>query len=568
MKTLDLYITKLCNLNCEYCYVDLKKNENSFNYEEFSERINLLDYDHIKFFGWEPLIKWTEIVKIIEIFKWKNKKFTIVTNGLLLDSKKLLFCVKNGVEVMISMHFKSIKKLLPKVTKFLFANEILWFWFIFEESKIDYPYKIVSFLVEKWFTHYILTPEVYWNWNEQNLKKLGKELQKFLEIYKKYPKVKFTWPSTDSLVKLVKWCSKNIVSKQWQKKPCNRFKSLDFFKENNVLKIFQKLEKTIDYENDPDKWFYVCPIWWYLDTLTLNVDLEKRIIQYKNLNQTFLKFYKEINLLQWKLNFLTEKIDEIRFNLTSQCNIRCSYCYVDFKNDKLDFLVAKNIIDYFSLKTWDKKTISFFGWEPLLQFELLKEIVKYSKKRFTEKNQKVFFKIATNFLLINQEKYYFLKENNFEIHISLNWDFDYNNAMRDNSSKLLFSKFDKYLNLEDRKKVLILTAFSNNEIEKLSKNLKFISELWFKYINLEMIFWFKYNWQKPDFVRLQREFIKIKKSSFYKNIKIISFDWKRNVLDISTKWICNDNSLEFNDYKADFQKQKIFKKLVIQNFQK
>ena len=87
MKTLDLYITKLCNLNCEYCYVDLKKNENSFNYEEFSERINLLDYDHIKFFGWEPLIKWTEIVKIIEILKWKNKKFTIVTNGLLLDSK-------------------------------------------------------------------------------------------------------------------------------------------------------------------------------------------------------------------------------------------------------------------------------------------------------------------------------------------------------------------------------------------------------------------------------------------------------------------------------------------------
>jgi len=50
MKILDLYITKVCNLDCEYCYVDVVKKEGKeFDVKDFTERVNLLDYDHIKF---------------------------------------------------------------------------------------------------------------------------------------------------------------------------------------------------------------------------------------------------------------------------------------------------------------------------------------------------------------------------------------------------------------------------------------------------------------------------------------------------------------------------------------
>ena len=52
MKILDLYITDVCNLNCDYCYVDVVKKENTqFNQEEFAQRVDLLSFDAIKFLG-------------------------------------------------------------------------------------------------------------------------------------------------------------------------------------------------------------------------------------------------------------------------------------------------------------------------------------------------------------------------------------------------------------------------------------------------------------------------------------------------------------------------------------
>lgn len=567
MKTIDLYITRLCNLNCEYCYVDLEKREEWFELQKFTERVNLLDYDHIKFFGWEPLLKWKEIQEIIKMLEWKNKKFTIVTNGLLLDKKKLVFCLQNQVEIVISMHFKSIKQILPKVQDFVFANKILGFSFIFEDIRLQYPYKVISYLEKIGFTNFILTPEVYGNWNEKNLQKLEWELEKFFEMKIQNPKLKFTGPSATNLIKLIKWCTKFIYTKEWERKICNRFNSLKNLQKWVIIDVYKKFNEVIDYDNNPDKWFYVCPIWWYFDTLSLGGNYEQRILEYKNLNEVFLRFYRKINNLSGKINFLTEKIDEIRFNLTSQCNIRCEYCYVDFKNDKLDFSLAKNIVDYLVLKEWNEKIISFFGGEPMLEFENLKNIVEYAKKKFEEKNKQISFKIATNFLLMNEEKMDFLRENNFEIHISMNGNIENNNKMRDNSTERLLKNFEKFLSFEERKNIVILLAFSNCEIKNLKENIEFILNLWFQKINLEMIFGKKYNWQKTDFLALQEEFVKIKNSEIFQNLEIYNHFREKNILDISPKWECGDNSLDFHNYEADFKKQKVFQKIIQKNFQ-
>lgn len=567
MKNIDLYITRLCNLNCEYCYVDLEKREEWFELQKFTERVNLLDYDHIKFFGWEPLLKWQEIQKIVKMLEWKNKKFTIVTNWLLLDKKKLIFCFQNQVEIVISMHFKSIKQILPKLSDFVFANKILGFSFIFEDFRLNYPHKIISYLEKIGFTNFILTPEVYGNWNYKNLQKLEWELEKFFEMKIQNPKLKFTWPSATNLIKLIKWCTKFIYTKEWDRKMCNRFNSLKKLEKWVVVDVYKKFNEIIDYDNNPDKWFYVCPIWWYLDTFSLGGNYDARILEYKKLNEVFLRFYRKINNLSGKINFLTEKIDEIRFNLTSQCNIRCEYCYVDFKNDKLDFSLAKNIIDYLVLKEWDEKIISFFGGEPMLEFENLQKIVEYAKQKFVEKNKKISFKIATNFLLMNEEKMNFLKENDFEIHISMNGNVENNDKMRDNSTERLLRNFAKFLSFEERKNIVILLAFSNLEIKNLRKNINFILGLWFQKINLEMIFGKKYNWQKTDFLALQEEFVKIKNSEIFQNLEIYNHFREKNILDISPKWECGDNSLDFHNYEADFKKQKVFQKIIQKNFQ-
>jgi sulfatase maturation enzyme AslB (radical SAM superfamily) len=63
-------------------------------------------------------------------------------------------------------------------------------------------------------------------------------------------------------------------------------------------------------------------------------DLKASVQTFKKLNHVFIDFYKKIH--SHHLSFFSENIEEIRFNLTQQCNIRCKYCYVDFKNKVLD----------------------------------------------------------------------------------------------------------------------------------------------------------------------------------------------------------------------------------------
>lgn len=107
MKTLDLYLTKICNLDCEYCYVDVVKKENTqFPVKEFIQRINLLDYDDIKFFGGEPLVKWNMIQEIVLSVQKETIKpqFTIVTNGILLDEAKIEFITTYNINVIASIH--------------------------------------------------------------------------------------------------------------------------------------------------------------------------------------------------------------------------------------------------------------------------------------------------------------------------------------------------------------------------------------------------------------------------------------------------------------------------------
>ncbi len=570
MKTLDLYITKVCNLNCEYCYVDLVNNEQSFEYNNFIERVDLLKYDHIKFFWWEPLLKRNDIVKVILWVKEKkeNTQFTIVTNWILLNKEKLNFCIKENIEVVFSLHYKGLSTTLHTIQQFLFAKKILGFSLIFEENHMNFPYKIICLLQKIGFTKFILTPEVYSKWDEGNILLLEEQLDKLEQLFIMNRNIEFKWIGWEYLKEIVKWCEKTIIWKKGDVSLCNRFKDLDKLNQFNYKYIYDKYDEIINLDSNKNKWFYICPIWWFLDSLNIDQKIEKRIIQFKNLNELFISFYKKINNIQWKLNFLSDDINEIRFNLTSQCNIRCEYCYVDFKDEVLSEEKAKNIIEFFILQNGKEKNISFFWWEPLLEFNLLKKLVVYAMEFSLEKKKKINFTIATNFLLINDEKIRFFEKHNFNIHISLNWERRINNMMRDNSTDLLLTKLSKYSEEFWKDNITILLAFSNSEVSQLYWNCKFIYDLGYTNINLEIIFWHQYSWDKRMILTLQSELYKIKQSGFYKKLYLSNLSPNNKFLDISVKGKTWENSFDFHNYDANFKVKQLFNKIISNVFNK
>jgi len=107
----------------------------------------------------------------------------------------------------------------------------------------------------------------------------------------------------------------------------------------------------------------------------------------------------------------------LKLHLTEDCNIRCKYCYIDHKPKTMSKETAFAAIDLALQSDQKYPGVAFFGGEPLLCKELIKEMVGYAKEK--EPNRKLMFKLATNGLLLDEQFLSFAKENG--IFIALIW---------------------------------------------------------------------------------------------------------------------------------------------------
>lgn len=110
----------------------------------------------------------------------------------------------------------------------------------------------------------------------------------------------------------------------------------------------------------------------------------------------------------------------MRLNLfiTMDCNMDCSYCYVKNKGNRyMSFEMAKKAIDFAYSKKEQGQTfnIMFQGGEPLLNWNLVKEIYTYC----TEKYGEGCFGITTNGILLDDEKVDFLEKKLFTFRLSV-----------------------------------------------------------------------------------------------------------------------------------------------------
>ncbi len=119
IKALCLHVAHTCNLNCSYCFASQGKykgdralmsfetGKRAFDFliENSGTRHNL----EVDFFGGEPLMNWGVVVKLVEYARSiekqhnKNFRFTLTTNGVLLDDEKIDFLNENMSNVVLSL---------------------------------------------------------------------------------------------------------------------------------------------------------------------------------------------------------------------------------------------------------------------------------------------------------------------------------------------------------------------------------------------------------------------------------------------------------------------------------
>lgn len=119
LKAMCLHVAHTCNLNCQYCFASqgqyhgeralmsfgVGKQALDFLIAQSGSRVNL----EVDFFGGEPLMNWDVVKQLVEYARsvekerGKNFRFTLTTNGMLIDDDVIDFANREMSNVVLSL---------------------------------------------------------------------------------------------------------------------------------------------------------------------------------------------------------------------------------------------------------------------------------------------------------------------------------------------------------------------------------------------------------------------------------------------------------------------------------
>jgi len=131
----------------------------------------------------------------------------------------------------------------------------------------------------------------------------------------------------------------------------------------------------------------------------------------------------------------------LTLNVCQSCNLRCRYCYIDkevlSRTWRMNRRVAHQAVDFVLREnpTAEKLGISFYGGEPLLNFDTIRDTITYANQRAAEHGlPAVEYHLSTNGTLLRNEIVNFLAGQNINVLVSLDGPARIHDAMRVDSA--------------------------------------------------------------------------------------------------------------------------------------
>lgn len=124
-------------------------------------------------------------------------------------------------------------------------------------------------------------------------------------------------------------------------------------------------------------------------------------------------------------------------HIAHDCNLRCKYCFAgtgEYLGERslMSLEVGKKAIDFLIENSGNRRNleVDFFGGEPLMNFDVVKEIVHYARSREKDSGKRFRFTLTTNVLLLDKDKRDFINEHMHNVVLSIDGRKAINDAMR------------------------------------------------------------------------------------------------------------------------------------------
>ncbi|MBS7007562.1 thioether cross-link-forming SCIFF peptide maturase [Anaerostipes sp.] len=185
-------------------------------------------------------------------------------------------------------------------------------------------------------------------------------------------------------------------------------------------------------------------------------------------------------------------------HIAHDCNLACKYCFAEegeYHGDRsmMSFEVGKQALDFLVENSGNRRNleVDFFGGEPLMNFEVVKQLVAYGRSLEEDHNKKFRFTLTTNGVLLDDEVMEFANQEMANVVLSIDGRKEVHDTMRPTrngkgSYDLIIDKFKKFAKLRDGKSYYVRGTFTHDNLD-FSKDVLHLADEGFDQISVEPV---------------------------------------------------------------------------------
>jgi len=185
-------------------------------------------------------------------------------------------------------------------------------------------------------------------------------------------------------------------------------------------------------------------------------------------------------------------------HIAHDCNLACQYCFAEEgeyhgRRAFMSFEVGKKALDFLIAASGNRTNleVDFFGGEPLMNWQVVKDLVAYGRSQEQEHNKKFRFTLTTNGVLLNDEVIEFANKEMDNVVLSIDGRKEVNDYMRPfrngkGSYDLIVPKFQKFADSRNQEQYYVRGTFTRNNLD-FAKDVLHLADLGFEQISVEPV---------------------------------------------------------------------------------
>lgn len=186
-------------------------------------------------------------------------------------------------------------------------------------------------------------------------------------------------------------------------------------------------------------------------------------------------------------------------NIAHDCNLACKYCFASqgdyggVKRELMSFDVAKRAVDFLIAMSGTRQhcEIDFFGGEPLLNWDVVKQTVEYVESIQAAHNKIFKLTLTTNGVLLTQDKIDYVNEHNISLVLSIDGREEVHNRMRPSAGgtdtyKTVAKNLVNAVKQRDGREYYVRGTYTHNNLD-FTKDVIAMSDLGFEHLSMEPV---------------------------------------------------------------------------------